>query len=81
VTINAARAVWEDDVKGSITAGKLADLVVLSADPLALEDSEIPAIDVLMTMIGGTIEWCAPGSEAVCPAPGTAVVGGSGGGG
>jgi hypothetical protein len=81
LTIDAARASFQDDELGSIAVGKLADLVVLSADPLAAEAAEIPAIDVLMTMIGGTVEWCAPGSEAVCPAPGTAVDGGSGGGG
>ena len=71
VTINAARAAWEDDVKGSITAGKLADLVILSADPLAVPAEQINDIDVLMTMIGGKVEWCAPGSAALCPVPGS----------
>jgi predicted amidohydrolase YtcJ len=71
VTIHAARAVWEDDVKGSITAGKLADLVVLSADPLTSSAEQINEIDVLMTMIGGKVEFCAPGSAALCPVPGS----------
>jgi hypothetical protein len=66
-TIGAAYAAFEDGVKGSITVGKLADLVVLSADPLAVPAAEINAIETLMTMIGGTVEHCAPGWEAVCP--------------
>jgi predicted amidohydrolase YtcJ len=78
MTINAARAGWEDDVKGSITTGKLADLVVLAGDPLSVPARQINGIDVLMTMIGGKVEWCAPGSEAVCPVPGSGGGGGSG---
>jgi len=68
-TINAARADFEEDVKGSLTAGKLADLVILSADPLTVPTEQNNEIDVLMTMIGGKVEFCAPGSEAVCPVP------------
>jgi hypothetical protein len=78
MTINAARAGWEDDLKGSVTVGKLADLVVLSGDPLTVSAKQINDIGVLMTMIGGKVEWCAPGSEAVCPVPESA--GGGGGG-
>ena len=81
LTINAARAGWEDDVKGSISAGKLADLVVLAGDPLTVSAKQINDIAVLMTMIGGKVEWCAPGSDAVCPVPGSAGGGGGGGGG
>ena len=66
-TINAASAAFEDDVKGSITPGKLADLVVLSGDPLAVLPAAINDITVLMTMIGGRVEHCAAGSEAICP--------------
>ncbi|OGO57674.1 MAG: hypothetical protein A2V85_02925 [Chloroflexi bacterium RBG_16_72_14] len=68
-TIHAAWAAFEDDVKGSITPGKLADLVVLSANPLAVPAEEINAIETLMTMIGGRVEHCAVGWEAVCPGP------------
>jgi len=78
LTINAARAAWENEVKGSITPGKLADLVVLSADPLTVAAEQINEIDVLMTMIGGNVVFCAAGSEAHCPTPGS---GGSSAGG
>ncbi len=68
-TINAARATFQEADLGSIAAGKLADLVVLSADPLAVPAAQINEIDVLMTMVGGKVEWCAPGSQAACPVP------------
>jgi predicted amidohydrolase YtcJ len=71
LTINAAHAAFEDDVKGSIEVGKLADLVVLSADPLAVEADAINDIAVLATLVGGRVEHCAPGSEALCPPPGS----------
>lgn len=73
LSINAARASFEEDLKGSLAAGKLADLVILSADPLAVPAEEINGIEVLVTMIGGKVESCSPGSERLCP--GTAGVG------
>ncbi len=66
LTINAARAGGEQAEKGSLTPGKLADLVVLSADPLAVSTPEINDIRVLLTMIDGRIEWCAPDAAAMC---------------
>jgi predicted amidohydrolase YtcJ len=67
LTIDAARATGDDDRKGSITPGKWADLVILSADPLAYADdpARILDIEVAMTMIGGRVEFC--GDPAVCP--------------
>lgn len=53
----AAEATFEDKVKGSITPGKLADLVVLSGDPTALPVDEIKDIRVEMTILGGKIVW------------------------
>lgn len=67
LTINAAFASREEDIKGSISPGKLADLAILSEDPLSVSAEGINNIRVLMTMIGGKVEWCGPGSEALCP--------------
>ncbi len=67
ITVNAARAAVEEDTKGSLTTGKLADLVVLSADPLGVGPGQINEIETLETLIGGRVEFCAPGSESLCP--------------
>ena len=56
-TINAACASFEDDVKGSITQGKLADIVVLSNDPIRAAPEQIKDIKVEMTIIGGKVVW------------------------
>jgi len=53
VTIDAAYAHFEEGSKGSITPGKLADLVVLSADPAAVETDEIPSIQIEATLKEG----------------------------
>jgi hypothetical protein len=52
-TYNSAYAAFEEDRKGSIEVGKLADLVVLDADPRAVEPEAIREIKVLQTFVGG----------------------------
>jgi predicted amidohydrolase YtcJ len=52
-TRNAAYASFEENLKGSITPGKYADLVVLESDPRKVAPSDISEIAVLMTMVGG----------------------------
>jgi predicted amidohydrolase YtcJ len=56
-TINNARLMGEEQTKGSIEAGKLADLVVLSEDILTCPDERLRDADVLMTMVGGKIAF------------------------
>lgn len=56
-TSNAAKAFFDEDMKGSITPGKLADLVLLSGDPTKLSSEEIKDITVVMTIIDGKIVW------------------------
>jgi len=53
----AARANFEEKVKGSITPGKLADLVVLSGDPTKLPAEEIKDIQVEVTVLDGEVVW------------------------
>jgi predicted amidohydrolase YtcJ len=54
-TINGAYATFEEDIKGSIKTGKLADLVVLSNDLLKCSDDDIKNTKVLYTIVGGKI--------------------------
>ncbi len=57
MTIEAARALHLDANLGTLEPGKLADLVVLSGDPLTTPASELSEIHVSTTVIDGQIEW------------------------
>ncbi len=70
MTINAAYALDRDTEVGSLTAGKCADLIVISADPTAVDPLQIKDTQVETTMVGGKEEYCASGAEALCPAGG-----------
>ena len=52
-TVNAARASFEEHLKGSISAGKLADFVVLAQDPHDTDPDQIKQIEVVRTVVGG----------------------------
>ena len=54
-TTNAAYAAFEDDRKGSLQPGKLADITVLSKDILTVAEDEIPSTGVEYTIVGGRI--------------------------
>jgi predicted amidohydrolase YtcJ len=54
-TMNGAYLTFDEDKKGSLEVGKLADLAVLSADPLTIDEASISDIRSLMTMVGGRI--------------------------
>ena len=52
-TINGAYLSFDEDKKGSLEPGKLADLALLSSDPLSADEKSIPDVSALMTMVGG----------------------------
>jgi predicted amidohydrolase YtcJ len=69
LTLRGAYATFQDPVKGSLTAGKLADLIILSANPLTIPHEQLLTTDVWLTMVGGQTRYCAAGQQAYCPAP------------
>ncbi len=56
-TINAAFAAFEEDIKGSLSVGKLADITVLSKDVMTISEDEIPSTEVLYTIVGGKVMY------------------------
>lgn len=52
-TWNGAYASFEENTKGTLEAGKLADLVVLGRDPFVEDPSTILTITIKRTMVGG----------------------------
>ncbi len=56
-TINNAFAAFEEDIKGSLTPGKYADVVILSQDLLTVDEDKIPGITVDITIVGGKIKY------------------------
>jgi predicted amidohydrolase YtcJ len=56
-TINNAFAAFEEDLKGSITVGKLADIAILDRDIMTVPESEMAGTLVDMTILGGEIRF------------------------
>ena len=54
-TLNNAYAAFEEEVKGSLKVGKLADVTVLSKDILTIPEDQIPAAKVDYTIVGGKV--------------------------
>jgi predicted amidohydrolase YtcJ len=66
-TVANAYAAFEEGIKGSITRGKLADVVVLSKDIMRIPEDEIPTAQVDLTILGGRVRYeraAAPPSAA-----------------
>jgi predicted amidohydrolase YtcJ len=54
-TLNNAYAAFEEDIKGSLETGKLADITILSQDILTIAEEDIPATEIDMTIVGGEV--------------------------
>ncbi len=61
-TLSNAYAAFEEGRKGSLTAGKLADIVVLDRDIMAVPPDSIPGTKVLYTIVGGRVVYEAGGA-------------------
>jgi hypothetical protein len=56
-TINAAYAGFDENIKGSLAPGKLADITVFSKDLMTVPEDEIPSTKILHTIVGGTVQY------------------------
>jgi predicted amidohydrolase YtcJ len=54
-TLNGAYAAFEEDILGSLTPGKLADIAVLSKDIMTVPEEEIQSAKVVYTIVGGKV--------------------------
>ncbi|MFQ6108634.1 MAG: amidohydrolase [Candidatus Aminicenantales bacterium] len=54
-TLNGAYAAFQEDILGSLTPGKLADITILSKDIMSVPEEEILETEVLYTIVGGKI--------------------------
>jgi predicted amidohydrolase YtcJ len=59
-TLSNAYAAFEEELKGSLTPGKLADIVVLSKDIMTIPEEEIPETRVVFTIVGGKVLYRDP---------------------
>lgn len=57
LTIHGALLVHQEDVRGTLQAGKAADLVLLDADPYAAPEGKLSEIGAILTMVDGRIVW------------------------
>ena len=56
-TINAAFAGFEEPIKGSLRAGKLADITVFSKDLMTVPEDQIPATRIVYTIVAGKVQY------------------------
>jgi hypothetical protein len=68
-TLDGAYATFEEKIKGNIMPGKLADFVVLGADPRKVSPLAIKDIAVDATYVGGTRVFAASGAKVALRPP------------
>ena len=54
-TIDGAYSAWEENIKGSVEEGKLADLIVVDRNPLTISSEDLKNVKTLFTMVDGKI--------------------------
>jgi len=54
-TIDGAYSAWEEETKGSIEPGKIADLIVVDRDPMTIPHEELKDVKTVMTVVDGII--------------------------
>lgn len=59
-TMGAASVNFEERIKGSLTPGKLADIVALNENPFDKNPEDLKDIRAMMTIVGGRIVWSSP---------------------
>jgi hypothetical protein len=57
LTTNGAHASFEEDLKGTLSPGKLADMVLLDNDPTTIDPEKIKDIRVQQTIVGGQVSY------------------------
>ena len=68
-TVGSAWFSGEEDRKGAVVPGQLADLAVLSADYFSVPEEEIKAIESVLTIVGGKVVHAAGDFAKLAPAP------------
>jgi predicted amidohydrolase YtcJ len=59
-TLDAAYGAFEEELKGSLSPGKLADITILSDNILTVPEEAIPSVHVVTTILGGTVVYERP---------------------
>lgn len=67
MTRNSAYALFREDEVGSLEPGKLADLIVVTANPFEVAPDDLWDVEVTMTMIGGEVVFCRTQPAPLCP--------------
>jgi predicted amidohydrolase YtcJ len=69
MTLGSAHALHRETEVGSIETGKLADLIVLSADPTTIPERDLFDLEVELTVLAGEAVHCSPVFAYLCPEP------------
>ena len=65
VTLEAAYALGDEARRGHLAPGTLGDVTILSGDIIGATPDEIRSLDVIATIVGGTVAYCS--DPDICP--------------